>query len=65
MTLHLQVKEKKNTRPLYDALISSLGGNDGKRASGQRIKISAGPGYITIYASDDSLPRVDTGWSEY
>lgn len=63
MTLHLQVKENKNTRPLYDALLNALGGNDVKRTSGQRIKMSAGPGYITIYASDGSLPRVDTGWS--
>lgn len=63
MTLHLQVKENRNTRPLYDALLNALGGNDGKRASGQHIKMSAGPGYITIYASDGNLPRVDTGWS--
>ena len=48
------------------ALIEKFGGYNGKRGSGQYIKMKGSPGYITIYVSDKAIAGIandDLGWS--
>lgn len=63
--LLLLLSDSSNTKPLYDALIEKFGGYNGKRSSGQYLKLKAYPGCITIYASDKPIKEVsndELGW---
>ena len=66
ITLHLILSDRSNASLLYDALIEKFGGYNGKRGSGQYIKMKGSPGYITIYVSDKAIAGIandDLGWS--
>lgn len=68
VTIQLKLKDNENTRPLYDAVINALGGNNGKRGSGQYVKVKASPGIVTIYVSDKQIKDIlndNLGWSNY